>query len=137
MAYPTILYVEDDEMNREGVQTLLAVVLGYNAPGQVVCFEDSSNIVERVRALPRQPDLILLDIQMYPFDGVQVLKMLRMLPEYQHTPIAAFTASLMTSEVNRLRSAGFDGCIAKPFELQQFTDAIHSLLAGQSIWITH
>lgn len=135
MSYPTILYVEDDEMNREVIEILLTQILGYDAPGQVVCFESSRNIVERIMALPQKPDLILLDIQLMPYNGIQVLEMLRALPAFQSTCIAAITASVMSDDMDRLMDAGFDGCIGKPFDPNKFEIAIQNLLDGKHVWL--
>jgi CheY-like chemotaxis protein len=128
---PTFLYVEDDELSREIMQLLVVKALGYP---YLTLFESNVNFMEQVRALPRIPDVIFLDIQMYPYDGYEMLKMLRSDPAYQQCKIIAMTASVMATDVEALRTAGFDGLIGKPIMRQVFPDLLKRILQGEAVW---
>ena len=75
-----------------------------------------------------------VDIQIKPHDGFDLLKMVRADPAYDAVPLIALTASVMSSEVNRLREAGFDGAIAKPIDVTTFPDLLERILRGETIW---
>ncbi|MFZ4815608.1 MAG: response regulator [Phototrophicaceae bacterium] len=128
---PIILYVEDDPQSREIMRFLCEVVLGL---AHVNIFENSANFLERLTALDPKPNIILLDIHVPPYDGFEMLAMLRQLPAFQDTPTVALTASVMNEEVEKLRNAGFNGIIAKPVDTDQFATVIQRILDGQTHW---
>jgi two-component system sensor histidine kinase BarA len=125
------LYVEDDALSREVMETLLVQVVGVKS---LALFEDSTDFMARLQTLDPQPDLILLDIFVGPHDGHEMLAMLRNDPHYQDIRVIAVTASVMSDEVRRLRSAGFDGALAKPLDMVTFPDLIQRLEAGEAVW---
>lgn len=128
---PSVLYVDDDLRSREVMQVILGRVM--RLP-QTAFFENSENFMERLKALPFRPDIILLDILMHPLNGYELLKLLRADPEYHQTCIAAITSSVMASDVHQLQDAGFDGLIGKPVMHKVFPELMKKLLAGEKIW---
>jgi len=128
---PVVLYVEDDPQSRKLMRMLL--VGRMNLP-HVTILEDSQDFVERVEALDPKPDVIFLDIHMKPYDGFQMLEILRRLHWVNGTPIVALTASVMNEEVQKLKTAGFNGCLAKPIDVGAFPDTFQRILAGERIW---
>ena len=128
---PVCLYVEDDPISREVMELLLIQVLGFS---QVFMLNDSINFIQRVKALPMRPDIIFLDIHVRPYNGFDMLAMLRHEPDYAHIPTVALTASVMNEEVQKLRSAGFNGAIAKPLDQDTFLDTISRILNGEQVW---
>jgi len=92
------------------------------------------NFIERVEALSPQPDVIFLDIHVKPYDGFEMLKMLREHPNYRKVPVVALTASVMNEEVEQLRVAGFDSCFATPLDIDQFPDRLQRVLNGEVMW---
>jgi CheY-like chemotaxis protein len=73
-----LLFVEDDRDNRETFAMLLEQkydVFGYPSA------EDAMQAIYDV-----QPDLLLLDIGMYPVDGLECLRAIRAMPRYRATP---------------------------------------------------
>mgnify|MGYP001063547619 CR=1 FL=1 len=129
------LYVEDDAMSRQVVKILLTRAMGY-AEDDVTIFEDSAGFLERLRALPAQPDVIFLDIHMQPLDGYEVLELLRMEPGYEETAIIAMTAGVMSTDIENLREAGFNGMIGKPVRKKVFPELLERILAGEAVWFT-
>jgi two-component system, OmpR family, sensor histidine kinase TorS len=125
------LYVEDDALSREIMQLLLCEVVGVES---LVMFEDSTNFTTRVKALVPTPDFILLDIHIEPFDGHQILSMLRTDPAFVGCKIIAVTASVMIEEVKQLRASGFDGALAKPLDMETFPALIKRLQNGEAVW---
>jgi CheY-like chemotaxis protein len=126
-----ILYVEDDPFSRQVMQLLLERALKFE---HVSLFENSDRFLERLDALPRQPNLIFLDIHMQPHDGLTLLAMLRQRDEYRETRIVALTASVMNEEVDQLRRAGFDAVLAKPIDQATFPNFLQRIFDGERIW---
>ncbi len=62
-------------------------------------------------------DVVLLDINLgdEEWSGLDVLAVLRKLPEYEKTPIIAVTAYALPGDEARFVGAGFDGYVSKPF----------------------
>src|SRR5436190_1983499 len=128
---PAILYVEDDPQSRKLMSMLLK---GRMKLPHVTILEDSNNFLTNMDALDPKPDVILLDIHMKPYSGFEMLTMLRELSWASRTPIVALTASVMNEEVQRLRSIGFNGCLAKPIDLETFPDTLQRIVDGETIW---
>jgi CheY-like chemotaxis protein len=126
-----LLCVEDDASNRLVMKLLVEKTL--NAKRYVI-FENSADFISRLRDLPVRPDIILLDIHVSPFNGFQMLKLIREDAVYGDTKVVALTASVMNEEVERLRKSGFDGAIGKPITLSTFPVVIERILNGESIW---
>ena len=131
IAQASFLYVEDDEFSRKVMQLLMEKAI---IAQSMAVFEDSTNFMERVRALPQPPTVALLDIHVRPHSGFEMLKMLRADPLYIDTKVIALTASVTNEEVEQLRSAGFDGGIGKPLRVSTFPDLLARILAGETIW---
>ena len=127
----SILYVEDEPMSRRVMEMLMKDTLGFS---NLVIFEDSTDFVERLQELNPAPELILLDIHMTPHTGFEMLSMLREITQFQETPVVALTASVMNEEVQKLKAAGFDGCISKPIDLDEFPKALELVMQGEKIW---
>lgn len=128
---PVVLYVEDDIQSRRMMDMLLK---GRMKLSSVTILEDSEQFIDRVNALNPKPDIILLDIHMKPYNGFEMLTMLREFEWAQNIPIVALTASVMNEEVHQLRQAGFDGCLGKPIDIVTFPDMFNRILDGESIW---
>jgi len=127
----SVLYVEDDAYSRKIMKLLLDQRM--KIP-KIKIFEDSTNFVNRVNQLGYIPDVIFLDIHVYPIDGFEMLRLVRGLPQFKQSQIIALTASVMNNEVHQLKTAGFDGCLAKPIDLPTFPNTFARILSGETIW---
>ena len=126
-----LLCVEDDSSNRLVMKLLVEKTLNVR---YYAIFEDSTDFLSRVRDLPVQPSIILLDIHVSPSNGFQMLKMIRGDSVYCDTKVVALTASVMNEEMERLRESGFDGAIGKPITLSTFPIVIERIMKGESVW---
>ena len=117
----TILIVEDNEKNLKLVRDILQVK-GY-ATIEAGSAEDGIRL-----AGERNPDLILMDIQLPGMNGIEALKVLRADPALVAIPVIAVTASVMQQDRNLITQAGFDGYIGKPLNLKEFLEAVRATL---------
>ncbi len=71
-----------------------------------------------------KPNMVLLDLGMPRIDGWEMHRRLRARPELNAMPIVALTAAAMPSDADKVRAAGFDAYITKPFRVKTLLDAL-------------
>lgn len=125
-----VLYVEDDELSCEIMRLLLEGEMGH----KLVIFQDSVDFLARVQALQPKPDIVLFDIHVKPYNGFEMLNMLRGLEAFHRVPIVALTASVMNEEVRQLKVAGFSSIIAKPIDQDTFAQTLNQIAKGEQQW---
>ena len=114
----TALVVEDHELNRK----LLEVRLEIEGFATV-----ATNRAETAFAIARerQPDLILMDIQLPGISGLEAIKRLKSDEETKDIPIIVVTAFAMSYDRSRILASGCEDYLAKPFKGRDLADAIH------------
>jgi CheY-like chemotaxis protein len=128
---PILVYVEDDENSIFVMKMLVERVM--KLPTLYV-LQSGADFVQQVKGLGVVPDVFMLDIQMKPYDGVELLAMLRKDPQFKCSKVIALTASVTNEEVSLLKSGGFDGAIAKPLNIEVFPDLIARIINGEQVW---
>ncbi|MFO1397369.1 MAG: response regulator [Burkholderiales bacterium] len=118
----TILIVEDNPRNMKLVRDVLQVK--GHATLEATTAEDGI-----VLARERQPDLILMDIQLPGMNGIDALRVLRADAATLHIPVIAVTASVMQQDRKLITEAGFDAYVGKPITLAEFLQAVNDMLA--------
>ena len=117
MAGSLILIVEDNDKNLKLARDLLQHD-GFQT------LEAATATAGITLAEQHVPDLILMDIQLPDMDGVTALGRLRGLAATASIPVVALTAFAMAADRDRLLAAGFDGYLAKPVDIHDFTDSV-------------
>jgi two-component system OmpR family response regulator len=74
------------------------------------------------------PDLILLDVRMEPMDGWQTLWQIKKNPDFRSIPVLMLTATRLTTEKAKQYTICIDDYITKPFQLEDLSTAIDSIL---------
>jgi CheY-like chemotaxis protein len=117
-----VLVVEDVELNRQVAQGLLE-----RDGHRVTLAEDAEPALQLCRQ--QRFDLILLDVHLPGFSGVELCRRLRrdLQGLNRATPIFAFTASLQASKVQRYLEAGMQGVIGKPMRLAELYQALDGI----------
>ena len=110
----TVLVVEDNELEREGLAALLQGE-GYN----VLTAANGTEALGRLRADP-PPDLVLLDMMMSDQDGWQLLRLVRNNPVLSSTRVVIVTG-LGIACPEWANSLGACGLLHKPID----TDELH------------
>ncbi|MBI2303860.1 MAG: response regulator [Chloroflexi bacterium] len=118
---PKILYVEDDEMNRDMLSRRLER-RGY----QVVMATDGEQGIAAVHS--ENPDLILMDLSLPVVDGWEATRRLKEAPQTRSIPIIALTAHAMVGDQRRAQEAGCDDYDTKPIEFSRLLAKIETLL---------
>jgi len=128
---PVLVYVEDDEASILVMKMVVERVMGLPT---LHVLESRADFVQQVKELGVVPDVFLLDIQMKPYGGAELLSMLRGDPQFEESKVIALTASVTNEEVSLLKSGGFDGAIAKPLNIDVFPDLIARIINGEHVW---
>jgi signal transduction histidine kinase len=119
-----ILYVEDDAPSRMLVKQVLQFA-GYKV------FEAEDGMTGIRVAQEAKPDLILMDINMPGLDGHEAATKIKSLPGMSDLPIIAVTANVMEGDRERALTAGCDGYLAKPIDVDALPDQITEFLRGR------
>ena len=128
---PILVYVEDDENSILVMKMVVERVIGLPT---LHVLKSRADFVEQVKGLGVTPDVFMLDIQMKPYDGIELLSMLRGDPQFNRSKVIALTASVTNEEVSLLKSGGFDGAIAKPLNIEAFPGLIAKIINGEQVW---
>ncbi len=118
-----ILVVEDNEANQ-----LLASSVLERAGYRIALASDSLQAREVIRR--REPDLILMDIQLPGQDGLDFTRELKADPATAAIPVVALTALAMPGDRERSLEAGCSGYISKPIDTRTLATEIQKYLAA-------
>lgn len=110
-----ILVVDDEDYHRELMQKLLAK-LGYEVDA-VESAEDAFSFLE-TQTYP----VILTDLIMLEMDGVEFCRKIR--ETNNKSVVIALTGHTELYDIDKLKEAGFDGHIGKPFKIDVLRQAI-------------
>lgn len=114
-----VLVVDDEP----AITQLLAMALRYDG-WQVETAANGAEAVEAVRSFA--PDVMVLDIMLPDFDGMQVLSRLRLAREL--VPVLFLTALDSVDDRVRGLTAGGDDYMAKPFSIEELIARLRALV---------
>ena len=118
---PRLLYVEDNEMNRDMLSRRLQ-----RRGFEVLIAEDGEQGV--ILAAAEKPDLILMDMSLPVLDGWEATRRIKAAPDTRHIPIIGLTAHAMAADRDKCLEAGCDDYDTKPVELGRLLEKIERLL---------
>ncbi len=113
-----VLVVDDDWDTTESTSDLIRS-LGHNAL--------SANSAETAlaHAPSCRPDVMLIDLAMPKFDGLELAKRLRKQPQFAETPLVAISGYVDLDHRQLALDAGFEDFLAKPFLLCDLQAVFH------------
>ena len=117
----TILYVEDNEMNRQIVRDLLK-----RTTYKLMEAHDGEAGV--AKALEAKPDLILMDIQLPKLSGLDATRKLRAEAATAKTPIICITSFALSGDDLKAKEAGATAYLAKPYSPRDLLALIRKIL---------
>jgi len=120
MSAKTILYVEDNELNRKMLRHLLR-----STSYRLIEAHDGETGVTMARS--EHPDLILMDVQLPKISGIEATRALRADPATATTPIIAITSFALSGDEQRAKEAGASAYLAKPYSPFQLLGMIKEL----------
>ena len=114
-----ILVVEDNAKNMKLFREVL-VATGYETLEATTGGEAVDMTSEHT------PDLVLMDIQLPDFDGVEALQRIRADERTATIPVVALTAQAMHGDRERFLAAGFDGYVSKPVNVRDLIGTVRA-----------
>lgn len=119
------LIIDDDAYNVYVMQRFLdKESISYTTITEIMTLEAI------LQKLP-QTHIVLLDLEMPKRDGYEVITTLR---QHLGDNIPIIACTVHTAEINRTRQRGFSGFIAKPLDMDRFSDQLQRILSGEPIW---
>jgi two-component system, cell cycle response regulator DivK len=120
MSARTVLYVEDNELNRKIVRDLLRRT-SYRL---IEALDGEAGVAA---ALEQRPDLILMDLQLPKLSGLDAIRALRVAPATTGTPIIAITSFALSGDQQKAEEAGASAYLAKPYSPFSLLEMIRKL----------
>jgi two-component system invasion response regulator UvrY len=120
-----IILVDDHKLARES----WSLLLGYDTRFSVI-YEcaNGKEAIEKVRDL--SPDIVLVDINMYPVNGFEVTQ--ELLKDDPTTKIIGISVNNQPSYANRMMEIGAKGFITKGSPFEEVTHAIMEVQSGRT-----
>jgi CheY-like chemotaxis protein len=127
-----ILLVED---NPDDVVLMERAFRKLNLLNPLVAVEDGEQAIKHLEAVIRGDDaqryplpaLILLDLKLPRFSGLEVLAWLRQQPRLKRCPVVVLTSSKEAPDVRQAYDLGANSYLVKPVEFQSFVDLVRTL----------
>jgi CheY-like chemotaxis protein len=116
-----ILVVDDRWENRSVIMNLLQ-------PLDFEMVEAMDGAMGLEKAIEQSPDLIIADLVMPVSDGFELIRKIRQLPQVQHIPIIASSASVFEVDECKSIAAGANEFLAKPISTERLLKMLQTLL---------
>ena len=117
-----ILYVEDNEMNRDMLSRRLQ-----RREHEILLAFDGKEGLEMMKS--EKPDLVLMDMGLPVMDGWEATTTAKADPEIQGIPIIALTAHALESDRVKALECGADDFDTKPVDFKRLLEKIEGLLS--------
>lgn len=120
-----VLLVDDHELVRTGIESLLNDVDGISVVGVASCGEQALLFTEQL-----SPDVILMDVNMPGMGGVEACR--RILQAYPNIKIIALSGYNDGFIPGQLMKLGAKGFLSKNSPVEEMVDAIRQVMLGES-----
>ena len=114
---PSVLAVDDDQDNLYLIR-YISEALNFKCYG----VNDSRKALDL--AIEKSPQLILLDIVMPNMSGFEIIKQLKSNLFTENIPVIAITGLTSLAHQAKIKSAGFNEYISKPFLLEELEEKL-------------
>ena len=122
-----VLIVDDHEVVRQGVRSLLAALTDFEVCGEAV---DGQDGVEKAKQL--KPDVIVMDISMPNLNGLEATRLIRcVLP---NVGVLILSQHESTEAIQQTRRAGALGYVAKSSIADQLQNAVEAVSRGEEFF---
>ena len=124
----TLLYIDDDPDDLMVIREALNKI---NPDLPLHEFKTGSEAFDFLEAIPEEgllPSVVILDLNMPGWDGIQTLKALKEKSSYQHIPVCIFTNSDHADHMANSFSAGASQFITKPYNHAQLMETCFTIV---------
>ena len=124
-----ILVVDDHKVVRRGLRGFLDGEHDLEVVGEAGDGHDPLEELARLDATDRRPDVVLMDLQMEPVDGVEATRLIR--AHYDDVEIVALTSFRERERIHAALDAGASGYILKDADADDVAAAVRAAHRGQ------
>ena len=117
-----VLLVEDEPNIVEAIRFLLT-----REGWSVACHRDGGDALDVIREV--RPDLLILDLMLPGKSGLEILRELRALDEFEALPVLMLTARGQSKDRDMAEKAGVSRFMTKPFSNMEVLTAVRDLVA--------
>ena len=121
----TLIIADDNEHNRRYLKDALS-----KTNIRIVEAEDGEKALSLAKTII--PDLIITDLRMPGIDGFDLLNRLKSDDPIKHIPVIAYTASVMTTQKERIINSEFAGLLMKPVQVRELYHELMNILPYKS-----
>jgi two-component system, cell cycle response regulator DivK len=93
-------------------------------------FTETSQL-ETILKQCEKANIVLLDLEMPNKDGYEIIQILK---KHLDARVPIIACTVHTAEINRAKKIGFSGFIAKPLNMERFSEQISRILRGEAVW---
>jgi DNA-binding NarL/FixJ family response regulator len=124
-----VLVVDDHAVVRTGLLAFLEGESDLEVVGAAEGGAEALELLERLDSEGVRPDVILMDLQMRPLDGIESTRMVR--ARYDDVEVVALTSFGEPERVQRAVEAGASGYLLKDADADEVTAAIRAAHRGE------
>jgi DNA-binding response OmpR family regulator len=114
------VWIVDDDQEMSNAMSMMLKLLDF----QATCFLNARNAVQSLQT-DKRPDMMVLDINMPEFSGLDLLEYLRRRPEGENMPIVMLSSEAADVTVDEAMALGADSYVMKPATLEELEKAIN------------
>jgi DNA-binding NarL/FixJ family response regulator len=120
--------VDDHEVVRRGLRAFLGSEPDIDVVGEAGGGAEALELLASMESEGRRPDVIVMDLQMAPIDGIEATRRIRAL--YRHTEVVALTSFAEEERVHAALQAGASGYVLKDSDADDVAAAIRAAHRG-------
>jgi len=124
-----VLVVDDHAVVRRGLLAFLEGERDLEVVGDAEGGTEALDMLARLDAEGMRPDVVLMDLQMRPVDGIESTRMVRAL--YDDVEVVALTSFGEPERVQRALEAGASGYLLKDADADEVASAIRAAYRGE------
>ena len=121
-----VLIIDDHPLFRKGARQLLEMDARFEVVGEA---DDGASSIAQTRQL--DPDLVLLDLNMKPVSGIEVLR--RIKQEREDIMVVMLTVSDQGEDIAKAIQIGADGYLLKDMEPEDMLAKLAQVSQGQIV----
>jgi DNA-binding NarL/FixJ family response regulator len=124
-----VLVVDDHDVVRRGLLAFLDSEPDIDVVGQAGGGTEAMDILASMRSEGRLPDVVVMDLQMAPVDGIEATRQIRGL--YHDIEVVALTSFAEEERVHAALEAGASGYLLKDSEADDVAAAVRAAHRGE------
>src|SRR4051794_39885783 len=124
-----VLIVDDHDIVRLGLLAFLDTQPGIDVVGEAAGAEEALELLASMDSDGRRPDVVVMDLQMAPIDGIESTRLVRAL--YNDIEVVALSSFAEEERVHAALQAGASGYVLKDSDADDVAAAVRAVHRGE------